>query len=571
MDFTAITTLLGGIGLFLLGMSLMTESLTVLGGGALRRLVARVTRNRYYGLLTGAAVTATLQSSSATTLVTVGFVSAGLLSFTDSLGVIFGANLGTTSTAWIVSLIGLKVRVSVVALPLVGVGAMVRLVTRGRRSRLGLALAGFGLIFVGIDVMQEGMSGVNLDLSSFAGGSGPLSTLLLVGIGLLMTVVMQSSSAAVATTLVVLDAGSISLTQAAALVIGQNVGTTVTAIMGSLGGNVAARRAAVAHTMFNVFTGVIAIALLAPFVTLVERLGARLADGSSQTAIALFHSAFNVLGVAVFVPLAPRFAKLVKRLVPERGDPAVQRLSKAALQIPAVALEAARRSAAEVTLNAMRLAAACLRAAASRTEAANGWQRARELLADPRAILDGADEASRRLATEMNQAGAAAEAITVYLGRIRTASQPASVRDEHVELLHAMDHVQRLSAIIARDDEVETVSQFDDLRRFAAQVAGDLEGLCERASSDPLGSSAETADALKQIRDRATERRKAIRAVVLARMADADLDLETAERRLGGARWIAKIPKHARRALLHVAWTSGAPAVGDMDPDPDEE
>ena len=153
MNASAIGTLVGGIGLFLLGMSLMTDSLTALGGGALRALLGRISRRPVVALGTGALATAILQSSRATTLVTVGFVSAGLLSFADSLALIFGANLGTTSTAWIVALVGLKVKVSAVALPLVGIGALVRLVSRGRRARLGLAVAGFGLVFVGIDVM----------------------------------------------------------------------------------------------------------------------------------------------------------------------------------------------------------------------------------------------------------------------------------------------------------------------------------------------------------------------------------------------------------------------------------
>jgi phosphate:Na+ symporter len=563
---TTVSMVLGGIGLFLLGMGLMTDSLTALGGAALRRLLQQLTKNRVWAVLTGAAVTATVQSSSATTLVTIGFVSAGLLSFSQSLGIMFGANLGTTSTAWIVAMVGLKVDVSVLAMPLVGVGALLRLVTRGRRARMGLALSGFGLVFVGIDVLQDGMAGLDLDLTPSAGSGGLLGTLTLVGVGTVMTVVMQSSSAAVATTLVALHAGSINLQQAAALVIGQNVGTTVTAVIGAIGGTIAARRAAAAHTLFNVFTGAIAVAILGPFLAFVQLVGARLLDVSPETTIALFHTAFNFLGVAVFVPLTRPFARVVERLIPERGNPIVQRLSTSVLQVPAMALEVARRSTADLATEALALAAASLRSAIERPEQPVSWRRVLASLADPRALLDGVADESRALARRLRDAKAAAIGITGYLARIRTTSERTELRDEHVELIHAIDHVRRLLAVLEREEELEVVHGDEPLQRLAREVLDDLAPTLDpRPEPSDVDGLARAAAQLGTAVHAETSRRTAHRAILLARLADGDLQPEDVERHLSAARWISKTPEHAHRAFVHLGWTAGSLPIPQAD------
>ncbi len=565
MTATAITTLLGGIGLFLLGMGLMTDSLQALGGDALRRILRTLTRSRVYGLLTGAAVTATVQSSTATTLATVGFVSAGLLTFSQAIPLIFGANIGTTSTAWIVAQLGLQVKVSTVALPMVGVGALLRLATRGRRARLGLAISGFGLVFVGIDVMQAGMAELDLDLTP-SGGSGTWSTTLaLVGGGIAMTVVMQSSTAAVTTTLVALHAGSITLEQAAALVIGQNVGTTLTAILGAIGANVAARRAALAHAMFNVGTGLVALALIRPFLAIVQSIGAWLADDSPETALAAFHTAFNVLGVALFFPFTSRFAWAIERIVPERKTPALERLSAAMLELPAVALEAARKSVAQVAAEVVRLAVGSLRAAASTDDDRPVWRRALRLLEDPRAILDGADPASRELADALRNVARSTEALSDYVASIRTASDPPGLREEHVELVHALDHLHRLVREVEQEDERERVGSDDGLRALAVAVADDLEASLEGASVEADGVE-RAAAALHEVVRRDHERREVHRSAVLERVAEGGIAPAEADPLLKTARWIGKLPDHAHRIALHLAWTAGAPPV----PGPDE-
>lgn len=557
----SVGTLLGGIGLFLLGMSLMTDSLVALGGRSLRTLLKRLAGRRIYALLVGAGITATVQSSSATTLITVGFVGAGLLTFSQSLGFIFGANIGTTSTAWLVSLVGLKVSVSTVALPLVGVGALVRLLTRGRRARLGLAVAGFGLVFVGIDVMQEGMAGADIDLGSWAGHGSVLGTLLLVLVGVVMTVIMQSSSAAVATTLVALHSGSITLPQAAALVIGQNVGTTVTAILGALGGGLAARRAAVAHTLFNVATGLVALLLLPLFTGVAARLGG-LADDSATTAIAVFHTLFNVLGVVIFFPLLGRFARVVERLVPPRHVVAVEPPSRAALQVPALALEGARKAVADATVVALTLGFELLQQASARNPTLPPLRRAVRVLTNPRSLLDGEDEATRSLANRLRGLRTALDGVSVYLSRINTSGEVTALRDEHVELVHAVDHTRRLGKAIEDASRLDLVRSDPDLRRLAAEVVRNLEPLMPSlAAARDVESLSALAKALKAVRRDEAEHREAHRVTLLARVADGDLGPSDADALLSAARWIAKLPRHAHRAFLHLGWTAGAPAL----------
>ncbi|HRP62814.1 MAG TPA: Na/Pi symporter, partial [Phycisphaerales bacterium] len=272
-----IAQLAGGIGLFLLGMVLLTDGLKSLAGDALRGVLERFVRGPISGLAWGTGITALIQSSSATTLMTIGFVSAGLLSFNQSVGVIFGANLGTTSTGWIVSTVGLKLSMSAIALPMIGVGAVIRLLAPSGRgggfawASLGIAIAGFGLIFVGIDTLQLGMSTLaeRMNPADFPGPS-LLGLPLLIIIGAVMTVVMQSSSAAVATTLAALHANAITLEQGAVLVIGQNIGTTVKAGLAAIGASIPAKRTAMAHVAFNVGSAVIALLALPVFLRIMR-------------------------------------------------------------------------------------------------------------------------------------------------------------------------------------------------------------------------------------------------------------------------------------------------------------
>ena len=227
---------LGGLGLFLLGMVVLTEGLRALAGRALRRLLSRFTRSPLSGAMTGAATTAVVQSSSATTVATVGFVGAGLLTFPQALGIVLGANVGTTITGWLVVLLGFKLELGTAALPIVLVGVLIRLFTGGRASSAGFAVAGFGLIFVGISLLQQGMGGF---VGIVTPDSFPSDTwtgrLLLVVFGISFTLVTQSSSAGVAMALAAVNASAMTVQQAAAAVIGMDIGTTVTAVLATVG------------------------------------------------------------------------------------------------------------------------------------------------------------------------------------------------------------------------------------------------------------------------------------------------------------------------------------------------
>ena len=246
MDASAALTLLGGLGLFLLGIHHLTEGLKSMAGDSLRQALQRLVSGRFSAVVSGALFTVAIQSSTATILTVIGFVSAGLVTFSQAIGITIGATLGTTSTPWIVAYFGLRIRIADAALPLLGVGALLWLVASGRLRSLGAILAGFGLLFTGIDYLQLGMKGISWDLESFA-GTGAGARWILAGIGIVMTIVMQSSSAAAATTLIALDAGSLTFGQGCAMVVGQSIGTAATSALAALGGGLAVRRTALAH------------------------------------------------------------------------------------------------------------------------------------------------------------------------------------------------------------------------------------------------------------------------------------------------------------------------------------
>src|SRR5215469_6093349 len=224
VDAAAVVKLLGGIGMFLLGIHHLTEGLKGLSGDSLRRVLQKLVSGRFSAVVSGAFLTVVTQSSTATILTVIGFVGAGLVTLSQAIAVNIGATFGTTSTPWMVAFFGLRLRIATAALPILGAGAFLWLIARGKTRSLGAVLAGFGLIFTGIDYLQAGMAGVSWDLEALA-GKGVGAMWALAGIGIVMTVVMQSSSAAAATTLVALDAGSLTFEQGCAMVVGQSVGT----------------------------------------------------------------------------------------------------------------------------------------------------------------------------------------------------------------------------------------------------------------------------------------------------------------------------------------------------------
>ncbi len=295
-------------------------------------------------MTSGIALTVIVQSSTATTLATIGFVSAGVLSFSQAIGVIIGANIGTTTTGWIVAFLGLKFSIGQVALPLIAIGALLKILAHGRTALTGLALAGFGLIFFGIDLLQVAMSGVAeyLDLSIFSTES-LAAKLLLVLFGLVMTVILQSSSAAITATLAALAGQAIQLDQALMLVIGQNIGTVATAVLAAIGANANAQRTAAVHVCFNVVSAIFAFCILVPLFLWLYQPQYFLSSWDHVVIVAAFHTAFSVCGALFFMPLLRPFERLLVKYIPAHEDSLLQALDEASLAVPAVAINTAEQ------------------------------------------------------------------------------------------------------------------------------------------------------------------------------------------------------------------------------------
>lgn len=316
MSLQSALTFLGGIGLFLLGMRLMTEGLTSAAGNTLRAILSIATHSRARAIVSGIAITALVQSSSAVIFTTVGFVNASLLTLGQAVGVIYGSNLGTTLTSWIVALLGFNLDLQAFALPAIGIGMAISVISGARRyGAVGRALAGFGLFFLGIDVLRDSFNGLGdiIALETWA-GQGIMSMLLFLGIGIVLTVLMQSSSAALAVTLTATAGGLIPLSAAAAMVIGANVGTTTTGLFAVIGATAPAKRAASAHVIFNVVTGAISFLLLPVLLGVVKYIANFLgSEDNLAVSLALFHTLVNLLGLIIMWPLTDWMVTLLER------------------------------------------------------------------------------------------------------------------------------------------------------------------------------------------------------------------------------------------------------------------
>jgi phosphate:Na+ symporter len=304
-------------------MKLMSESLQKVAGNRLRKILAAMTSNRFLGVLTGLTITGIIQSSSATTVMVVSFVNAGLLTLSESIGVIMGANIGTTVTAWIISLIGFKIKISVFALPLIGLGAPLIFSKKNVRKSWGEFIMGFGLLFIGLDLLQASVPDINNNpqilafLQSYT-DMGFWSVLLFLFIGTALTVIIQSSSATMALTLVMSYNGWISYDMAVAMVLGENIGTTITANLAAIIANTTAKRAALAHTLFNVFGVIWVLILFNPITKFISGFTVGIEGTSPYSdptaipiALSLFHTLFNVSNVLIQI----WFIKYIEKLV----------------------------------------------------------------------------------------------------------------------------------------------------------------------------------------------------------------------------------------------------------------
>ena len=334
MGVLQIFTLLGALGMFLYGMNLMSSGLQKASGDKLRGFLSAMTSSPFKGVLTGVGITSVIQSSSATTVMVVSFVNAGLLTLTQAIGVIMGANIGTTVTAWLVSWLGFKADISILAIPLMALGFLFSNSKKNQRQNIGELIVGFCLLFLGLSFMKESVPDLNetpqvLDFVKTWSSYGFGSVLLFLVFGTLLTLVLQSSSATMAITLIMLSMGWIPFNMACAMVLGENIGTTITANIAAAVGNTQAKRAAMSHTIFNVFGVVWALILFKPFLALVGviislfGLPNPAADGfivSSSTSdegtaalygLSMLHTLFNTINTFILVWFVKSIEKAV--------------------------------------------------------------------------------------------------------------------------------------------------------------------------------------------------------------------------------------------------------------------
>jgi len=362
LELTALTKLvfelIGGLGIFLLGMKHMSEGMQAVAGSSLRRMIGAVTDNRFLATTVGVVVTCVVQSSSITTVMVVGFVNSGVMELAQAIGVIMGANIGTTITGWI-----LVLKIGKYGLPLLGIAAFVYLFSKGDRYRYwAMAVMGVGMVFFGLEIMKDACKIIK-DLPEFEtwfqrfnadSYSGVLKCAM---IGCVMTTLVQSSSATLGITISLAFQGIISYETAAALVLGENIGTTITAFLASLGATTNARRAAYFHVIFNL-AGVFWITLVFRYyIQLIQNLmdgdvsQMVLADGvetfpHTTAAIAATHSIFNIMNTIIFLPFLPWFVRLLERVVPSKGfkeKPKLTDLDIRMLDTPAIAIDQSQR------------------------------------------------------------------------------------------------------------------------------------------------------------------------------------------------------------------------------------
>ena len=512
----ALGSVAGALGMFLLGMLILTRALRELGANTLRSVLSRWVAGPSSGAAVGAATTAVLQSSSATTVATIGFVAAGMLTFSQAIGIVLGANLGTTVTGWMVALLGFKLKLGELVMPILALGVLTRLLAKGRLASSGEGIAGFALVFIAIAHLQDAMAtfeGV-LTPDVFPGDSFG-GRLLLVGSGLLVTLVTQSSSAGVAAALAALHAETITFTQAACLIIGMDVGTTATAVIASVGASIAAKRTAVAHVTFNLLTASIAFALVSPFAHVW-----RLVDGGAEIGLVAFHSVFNVAGMMSIIPFADRFAALIERIVPDADGE--RELDPTLLDDAPLAVDAALR---------------VLHASAA------------ELLSSVRGFVTG--ELSRDdLDAPLMRATSVCARTNAYINEIASRKIPKAQQRRSVKALYIIDHIARLVERCSPPElprqarsSPTTASVADDL----AIALGDVRAWLDDPQDGPPRKQT------KRIAKNMKRQRRALREELLGKAAAGDVDIEQAHAQLDELLWLNRVGYHAWRILRHAA------------------
>lgn len=521
-----------GLAQLLLGMWMLREGLRQLAGAAFQRALARFTKSALSGALTGAIATAAVQSSSATVVTAIGFAGAGLLEFSQALGIVFGANVGTTVTGWVVLALGIRWKVTSLAPFLVLAGVIAHLYGGRRLGAWGRVGAGFALTLLGVEALGSTASAgqVFAWLGAFPADSWG-SRLTLLGLGAAITVVTQSSSAGVAASLAALHAGALTFPQAAALVVGFDIGTTSTALIATLRGSLAARRTGYAHVIFNLLTALGAFFLLGAMPAIAQALAPGTLASAPEVWLVAFHSAFNVIGVAIALPLAKPFAALVERFVPERPGPHTERLDPRLLAESDVALRAAAATLGSIALHAF-----------GQIEGLLTWPE--------RAAVDLDElEALERALLDTQQ----------FVARIRA---PAGDREGDrgvIAALHAVDELHRLLDRLRQSERAAAFHADPELAKHARAFLEALPG--------PLLANEGAERRLEAAAAALAAERSGHRQRVLTAASQGALTPTAALDRMDAWRWLERVAHHAWRIVHHVA---RAPALVVAEREPPE-
>jgi len=523
LDLTTTLQSLGGLGVFLLGMVIMTDSLKKLAGDRLRLMIFEFTKTPISGASTGALTTAIVQSSSATTVAAVGFVGAGLMSFPNALGIIFGANIGTTITGWMVALLGFKFSIDHFAFPLVFIGVMLRLFASRKVATTGLTIAGFGLIFIGLEHLQSGMANMQalFDFSKLNTDS-VLGLLKLVLIGLAFTLVTQSSSAGVAVTLTALFSGIIEFEQAAALIIGMDIGTTVTSWLASLGGTVGAKRTGLSHVIYNFMTAVLALLLITPYIEVINWFFPNATSENAELALVGFHSFFNLIGVLAILPFTQQFANLIEKILPDSRTKLTDKLEPKLLESPELALNAVQQ-----TLQILHVALLTLLYKRLLNEEISEYH-----IAQLQLDLDEAQ---------------------VYLDRIHLQPEQHALWKRLLSMIHSLDHLQRLHERCEEEsDRAMANKNFSTLAQANEKLASELPDIIANTKDNNFSKALKLTRKLHHEISQQTEN---YRNIMVEKMGQGEIEADQCWDSLESVRWMNRVTHHLYRISYHLQKT----------------
>lgn len=520
----ALITAVGGLGLFLFGMAVMTSGLKKLAGERMHHWLGRATNTPVSGALTGAAVTTIVQSSSATTVAAIGFVGAGLMTFAQALGILFGANIGTTITGWAVALLGFKLKLGEVSLPLLFIAALLYLNKSRRRLRgSGKALAGFALIFLGIDFLQTGISGARdwIDLSDIQ-ASAFGGRVLLVLIGIALTLITQSSSAIVAASLTALNTGEIDLPQTAAIIIGADIGTTAKAVIATIGGNVASRRTGIAHLIYNLLTGAWAFFFLPIYLWFWTTVSPAAIANSPEVVAVAFHSTFNTIGVLVALPFTKRFANLIERMIVAKEPTLTEALDQSLLGDPSAstqALESTFRNLAKTT-----------------------WRHGAALIFSERHPPPS---------IPLKDIVSAVEEARTFAVKIGEVTDERDIDTQRLfNSLHVIDHVDRLGRRLLSKEGLFKALQRDPTLAVTSQRLSEL--LNEAATDISLGKSISKIEQIGRIAEDLESDKPRIRRDMITSAAKGELASDELDDLLDAGRLLRRIAYHSWRIAQYI-------------------